>query len=91
MVQSLELYDEPALPLNVGFEEEISIKELSEKVAKIVGYEGSIVWDASKPDGQMRKMLSNKRMSQYNIQIQKTSLDRGILKTIKWYEGNNEK
>ena len=44
--------------LNVGSEDEISIKDLAELIADLVGYEGSIIWDKSKPDGTPRKKLN---------------------------------
>ncbi|MEP6662967.1 MAG: GDP-L-fucose synthase, partial [Verrucomicrobiota bacterium] len=48
--------------INVGSEKEISIRELAELVAKIVEYEGKIVWDASKPDGTPRKLMDSSRL-----------------------------
>lgn len=86
----LEKYNDTSLPLNLGFEEEITIKELSEKIANIIGYKGNVVFDKTKPDGQMRKILSNKRMKEYNIKTNKTSLDNGIKQTIKWYMENTK-
>lgn len=47
---------------NVGFGEDISIRELAEIVQKIIGHEGEIVWDPSKPDGTMKKLLDVSRM-----------------------------
>ena len=47
---------------NVGFGEDISIRELAEIVQKIIGHEGEIVWDSSKPDGTMKKLLDVSRM-----------------------------
>jgi len=47
---------------NVGFGEDISIRELAEIVQKIIGHEGEIVWDSSKPDGTMKKLLDVSRI-----------------------------
>ena len=51
----LENYDEP-MPINIGSGEEISIKDLSDLIQKVVGYEGEVFWDESRPDGVMRKL-----------------------------------
>ena len=59
----LELADPPDL-VNVGFGEDITIRELVEMVAEVVGYAGNIVWDASKPDGTPRKLLDTSRLNQ---------------------------
>ena len=50
-----ETYDDP-MPINIGSDEEISIKELSDLIQKAVGYEGEVFWDASTPDGVMKKL-----------------------------------
>ena len=44
--------------LNIGTGKEITIKKLAEKIAKLIGYEGKIIWDSNKPDGTMRKLLN---------------------------------
>ena len=49
-------YDEPEI-INIGTGEDLTIKELAETIKEIVGYEGEISWDNSKPDGTMRKLL----------------------------------
>ena len=59
----LELADPPDL-VNVGYGEDISIRELVEMVAEVVGYAGNIVWDQSKPDGTPRKLLDTARLKQ---------------------------
>ena len=61
-------------PINVGIGEDISIIELAEMVSKIVGYEGKIIWDRSKPDGTPRKLLDTSLMEslgwKYKIKLQ---------------------
>ena len=59
----LQLEDPPDL-VNVGYGTDISIRELVELVADIVGYKGTIVWDESKPDGTPRKLLDTSRINQ---------------------------
>ena len=71
--------------LNIGSECEITIKELSEKIANIIGYEGDIKWDNSKPDGTPRKKLDNTHINKLGW-FAKTDLDTGIKKTIKFFE-----
>lgn len=53
---------EDSEPINVGSGKEISIKELAETVKKVIGYEGELTFDASKPDGTMRKVLDNSKI-----------------------------
>ncbi len=48
--------------INAGFGAEISIRELAEKVKRVVGYEGEVLWDKSKPDGTPRKLLDSSRL-----------------------------
>jgi GDP-L-fucose synthase len=74
-------------PMNVGSGSEISIKDLSSLIAKIVGYKGKIVFDLSKPDGQPRRVLDVSRIER-ELGFQKTSilsLEEGLRRTISWY------
>ena len=57
-------HGEPLSFLNVGTGIDISIRELAEKVAQTVGYEGTILWDSSKPEGTPKKQLDVSRLSQ---------------------------
>ena len=68
--------------LNVGTGFEISIKELAYKIAELIEYKGDILWDLQKPDGTPRKILNSSKMKQLGW-VSTTSLDDGILKTIK--------
>lgn len=82
----IEKYDED-LHLNVGTGEDLSISELSRMIAEIVGFEGSIVWDSSKPDGTPRKVLDVSRIGSLGW---KPSIDlkTGIKGTLDWYQAN---
>ena len=71
--------------LNVGSEDEISIKDLSMLISDLVEYKGEIVWDSSKPDGTPRKKLDTSRLRNLGW-IAKTSLKIGIKKTIEEYK-----
>lgn len=79
-----------AEPLNVGTGIGTSIKELSELVARFTGFAGKIVWDTSKPDGVMRKVLDVTRMKQVLNWMPPTTLEAGLEKTIRWYLANKE-
>ncbi len=68
--------------LNVGTGKDISIKELANKIAKIINYKGEILWDKSKPDGTPRKLLNIEKITKLGWRP-KISLDEGINRTIK--------
>jgi len=70
--------------INVGSGTEISIKELAKLVSSIVGYEGKIIWDLSKPDGTPRKLLDISRLNKIGWKS-KTTLQEGIALTLKNY------
>lgn len=76
-------------PVNLGAGQEISIKELVEKIVELTGFNGDIIWDSSKPDGQPRRCLdTTKAQQEFGFQSQ-TSLEEGLKKTIEWYVSNN--
>ncbi|EEA93556.1 GDP-L-fucose synthase [Pseudovibrio sp. JE062] len=70
--------------INVGFGTDISILELAEKLASILGFEGSIEKDTSKPDGTPRKLMSSERLAQLGWKPS-ISLDQGIAETYSWF------
>lgn len=72
-------------PVNLGSGYEISIAQLSEMIAKKVGFEGKIVWDTTKPNGQPRRLLDITRAEKYFGFRSATSFDSGLDSTIKWY------
>lgn len=63
--------------INIGSGHEVSIKELAETIAKVVGYKGDIIWDTSKPDGTMRKLMDSSKLKAFEWEA-KTTLDCGI-------------
>jgi len=84
IVLASEKYDEPD-PVNIGAGFEIKIKDLVSLISKLTDFNGQIVWDANKPDGQPRRMLdTSKAASKFGFKA-KTSLEDGIRKTIEWY------
>jgi len=73
--------------INISSGTTTSIKELAETVKELVGYEGKIQWDLSKPDGQLVKIFDTRRMKELGIQCP-TSLKEGLKKTVDWFSAN---
>lgn len=72
---------------NVGSSNDISIKDLANIIARIVGFEGNIEWDISKPDGTPRKLLDSKQFLNIGWKPS-TSLEKGLEKTYEWFISN---
>jgi GDP-L-fucose synthase len=75
------------IALNVGTGTDVSIKELAEIISDIVGYEGEIAWDGTKPDGTPRKLLDVSRINALGW-APKISLEVGIRSTYEWYKSS---
>ncbi|MCD6281580.1 MAG: GDP-L-fucose synthase, partial [Deltaproteobacteria bacterium] len=71
--------------VNIGTGEDITIKELAELIASIVGFRGDIVWDRDKPDGTPQKLLDVSRINKMGWKA-KTGLKQGIIQTYDWYK-----
>jgi len=84
LILATEKYNKPG-PVNIGAGFEITIKDLVELIAKIIGFTGEIRWDTTKPDGQPRRMLDTSRAENEFGFKAKTAFDQGLKKTIKWY------
>ena len=83
-----ELYNEMKIShINIGFGEDLSIAELANIIANIVGYKGEIRYDSSKPDGMLKKLLDISRLKDLGWQ-HTTSLDKGIDTAYKWFMEN---
>jgi len=80
-----EHYEVPD-PVNLGSGAETRIKDLVELIAELVGYEGEMEWDTSKPDGQPRRMLDTTRAKEEFGFEAKIGLRQGLERTINWYE-----
>ena len=90
IVMATEKYDKPE-PVNLGTDHEISIKDLLEFIVELTGFKGTVVWDASKPDGQPRRRLDVTRAYQeFGFKAQVSFRD-GLKKTIQWYQENDVK
>lgn len=81
-----EKYDKSD-PVNIGSSEEISIKDLANKIKNLTGFKGEIVWDITKPDGQPRRKLNTIRAKEEFGFVSKTKFEEGLSKTIEWYLG----
>jgi GDP-L-fucose synthase len=79
-----ERYDSPA-PVNLGSGDEISIRSLAERIARLVGFEGQIVWDTTRPNGQPRRALDISRARQAFGFSARTTLEQGLARTVEWY------
>ncbi len=90
VINALKNY-ESTQPLNLGPGIEISMKDLCEKIKKIMKYKGTIKWDITKPEGRLRRSLDCTKMKK--IMNFKTSftIDEGLKRTIEWYKKEFEK
>ena len=82
----VDKYDD-SKQINVGSGQEVSIKDLADKISKAVGFNGEISWDSSKPDGTMRKVLDSSKIANLGWKPL-ISLDQGIASTVEWYLQN---
>lgn len=84
----LENYDSDE-PVNIGNANEISIKELAEKISNLLSYKGEIIWNTNMPLGQYRKPSCNKKLLDLGWKKENyTSLDDGLKSTINWFLKN---
>jgi GDP-L-fucose synthase len=84
IVLATEKYDRPE-PVNIGSGVEIAIRDLVTLIAELTGFDGRIVWDATKPDGQPRRCLDTSRAQKEFAFKAKTELREGLRWTIEWY------
>jgi GDP-L-fucose synthase len=75
-------------PVNLGAGFEISISDLAKLIAKLAGFTGEFVWDASKPDGQPRRFLDTSRAKESFGFTAAVSFEEGLKQTIDWYRAN---
>ena len=76
-------YDQPEI-INVGVGSDISIRELAELICRVVGYQGRLVFDLSKPDGTPRKLLDVSRLNALGWKA-RTPLEQGIRESYQWF------
>ena len=79
------------LPVNLGSDDEISIKDLANLISKLMQFEGKIKWDKSKPNGQPRRRVSNKRAKESFRFKPETNIEDGLRNTIEWFYSQNKR
>ncbi len=89
MVLATEKWDDPA-PINIGTGKEISIKDLVEMIVRLSGFEGKIVWDSTKPDGQPRRCLEVSNARERLGFEASMDFETGLKRTIEWYRENRD-
>lgn len=89
--KTYQSYTQPMLShINVGTGKDCSIKELAELMAKVTGFEGTLVFDTSKPDGTPRKLLDVSRLTALGWQFS-IELEKGLQDTYQWFLDNQQK
>lgn len=89
IVEATKRYDNPR-PVNIGASDEISIRELVNTIADLMGFDGDIKWDTSKPDGQPRRKVDTSRAEEMFGWSANTNFEDGLKETIKWYRANRD-
>jgi GDP-L-fucose synthase len=79
-----------AEPLNLGNNREVTIRETAETIARIVGFNGELVWDSSRPDGQPRRRVDASRAERELGWHAHTEFEDGLRRTVDWYLANRE-
>ena len=87
LVRAAEAMDDP-VPINLGTNMEITIKDLVTLIARLSGFTGEIRWDPSKPDGQPRRCLDTERAARLLGWRAKVGFEDGLRRTIEWYRAN---
>jgi len=85
IVLALERYEKPD-PVNLGSGSEISIKDLVSLITSLTGFEGQVVWDTTKPNGQPRRRLDTTRAEREFGFKASVPLEKGLRKTVDWYQ-----
>ena len=90
IVLATELYNKPD-PVNIGAGKEIPINDLIELIRRLTGFQGEVVRDLTRPDGQPRRCLDTTRAREEFGFVARTSFEEGLRKTIEWYENARRK
>mgnify|MGYP001817309546 FL=1 len=80
--------DVAAEPINLGADREVTIKETVETIARLVGFDGELRWDATKPDGQPRRAVDGTRARELLGWTPSMDFEQGLRTTIDWYLAN---
>ena len=90
ILRATEYYHE-SQPVNLGSGNEVSIKALVEIIARLTGFEGRIVWDTTKPNGQPRRSLDTSRAHRLFDFKAQMGLEEGLRQTIDWYVAQQQR
>jgi len=89
IVLATERYEDDA-PVNIGSGRELSIRALAELIARLMGFEGSLVWDGTKPNGQPRRLLDIRRAEERFGYTPAIALEEGLQETIAWWRAHHD-
>ncbi len=89
IVRAAEVMDDPT-PINLGASFEIKIKDLVELIVRLTGFQGAVVWDTTKPDGQPRRCLSTEKAQKLLGWKAQVGFEDGLKRTIEWYRANSK-
>jgi GDP-L-fucose synthase len=78
-------------PVNLGSGKEVSIKELVEMISRLTGFEGRIVWDTTRPNGQPRRSLETSRANRLFGFKAQVGFEEGLRQTIEWYVAQQQR
>lgn len=87
IVMATQSYDDPE-PVNLGTNEEVSIKALVELICDLMNFDGQVVWETDKPNGQPRRCLDTQRAKERFGFTAQTPFKEGLKNTIDWYRKN---
>ncbi len=76
--------------INIGWGKDLTIKQLAQTIKEVTGFEGEIMWDASKPNGTPRKLLDTSKINNLGWKP-KTTLSEGLKYTYEWFKNNSSK
>ena len=85
LILAAERYDDPD-PVNLGAGFEISMRDLAGLIARLTEFQGRVVWDSARPNGQPRRMLDVSRAKERFGFVAQTPFEEGLRRTIAWYE-----
>ncbi len=90
IITATEKYNDSE-PVNLGSGYEISIKDLTETIIRLTGFQGKLVWDTTKPNGQPRRGLDTSRADKFFGWRAKMDFEEGLKRTIEWFKHNRDK
>ena len=88
VLRATESYSSPEI-INISSGTRVSIRDLVETIARLIGYQGRVAWDTAKPDGQLDKGFDVRRMHERLGYECQTSLEDGLRRTIAWFDANH--